>query len=310
MIYVHSHVQIIKRSDGRDVVGKAGYNSRSNLTNRHTNTTYYHRSKGGLLYEAIITPSESPDWLKDLAQDREALWSAVHQREVRKDAQLARELDVALPHELNVDQNIELLVSYVQQQFVDKGMVADITIHEPPKDGDSRNIHAHILLTMREIAPEGFGNKVRAWNHPSLAGKWRSAWCQEANRSLERNGFAPRLDNRSYKERGIGKEPARFQGPAHRRQKRKSKAPEVPNGPIDVWKLLRQTLDQENDGRNKEHDIGKEPSPYQGTAYRRQKQKSKDPEVAKGPIDVWELLRETIDQKSGGRDGKSIEREK
>lgn len=247
---IHLHAQIIKRSDGRDIVTKAAYNSRSNLTNRHTDKTHYHRSKRGLVYETILFPSDSPNWLKDLAQDREAFWSAVHQREIRKDAQLARELDVALLHELTVEQNIESFVSFVQRQFVDKGMVADITIHDPPKGGDPRNIHAHILLTMREITPNGFGNKVRAWNHPSLAGEWRRAWCKEANRSLEQNGFFPRMNHRSYKERAIGKEPTRYKGPAYRRQKQKSKDLDVPKGPIDVWKLLRETIDQKGYGRN------------------------------------------------------------
>jgi ATP-dependent exoDNAse (exonuclease V) alpha subunit len=250
VIGVHSHLRIIKKREGRDAVGKAAYNSRSNLTNRYTGKTYYHRSRGGLLYQNILSPSDSPDWLTDLIQDREAFWSVVHQREIRKDAQLARELDIALLHELTVEQNIELLVLYVQREFVDKGMVADITIHAPPKGGDPRNIHAHILLTMREITPDGFGNKVRAWNHPSLASEWRGAWCKEANRSLEQNGFVPRLNHKSYKERAIEKEPTRYQGPAYRRQKQKSKDLDVPKGPIDVWKLLRATIDQKRDGRD------------------------------------------------------------
>jgi ATP-dependent exoDNAse (exonuclease V) alpha subunit len=250
VIVIHSHLRIIKRSDGRDIVIKAAYNSRSNLTNRHTGKTHYHRSKGGLLFETILIPSDSPDWLKDLAQDREALWSGAHQREIRMDAQLARELVIALPHELSLEQNTDLLVSYVQQQFVDKGMVADITIHEPPKGGDSRNIHAHILLTMRGISPDGFGNKVRAWNHPSLAREWRAAWCKEANLSLERNGFAPRLNHKSYKERAIDKEPTRYQGPAYRRQKQKSKNLDLSSGPIDVWQLLREAIEQTSDGRD------------------------------------------------------------
>lgn len=223
------------------------------MTNRHTGKTHYHGSKGGLLYETILMPRDSPNWLKDRVQDREGFWSDVYRCETRKDAQFAREIDMSLLHELTLEQNIDVLVSCVQQQFVDKGMVADIAIHEPPKGGDPRNIHAHVLLTMREITPDGFGKKVRAWNHPGLVSEWRAAWCKDANRCLERNGYAPRLNHRSYKERNIEKEPTRYQGPAYRRQKQKSKeldVSNVPKGPIDIWKLLRETIDRKSDGRD------------------------------------------------------------
>jgi len=247
---VHTHAQVVKRSEGRDVVTKAAYNSRSNLTNRNTNKNNYHRSKGGLLYETILIPGDSPNWLEEMSKDREALWSAVEKREIRKDAQLARELDFGLLEELNDEQNIALFVSFVQRQFVDKGMVADITIHEPPKGGDEKNIHGHTLLTMREATPSGFGLKVRAWNDRSLIRDAREAWCREANRCLEQNGFEPRLDHRSYKERNIEKEPTRYQGPTYRRSKEQSKECDAPKGPIDVWQLLREAIAKESDGRD------------------------------------------------------------
>jgi ATP-dependent exoDNAse (exonuclease V) alpha subunit len=246
---VHSHVKIIKRSDGRDVVAKCAYNNRSNLTNINTNKTHYHKNKKGLVYEAILLPKDSPNWLEEIVQDRAAFWSAVDKRDIRKDAQLAREVDVALLSELNTQQNIDLLVSCVQRQFVDRGMVADIAIHEPPKGGDPRNVHAHILLTMREITPNGFGLKVRAWNHRSLIREWREAWANEANLFLERNGFKPRLDHRSFKERNIDKEPTRYQGPLYNKSKQQSKGHAVQKDPIDVWTLLRETIEKESNGR-------------------------------------------------------------
>lgn len=249
---VHFHAQIIKRSDDRDVVEKAAYNSRSNLTNRNTNITYYRKSKGGLIYETILIPSNSPNWLEEIKRDKDrgALWSAVDKCEIRIDSQLAREFDLGLPHELSNQQNIDLLVPFVKQQIVDRGMVADIAIHEPPKGGDQRNIHAHILLTMREITPEGFGLKDRTWNRHSLITDLRKAWCNEANLCLERNGFKPRLDHRSFRERNIDKEPTRYQGPTYKRSKQQSKNRDVPKGPIDVWKLLRETIELESDGRD------------------------------------------------------------
>lgn len=247
---MHSHAQIIRRSDDRDVVGKSAYNSRSNLTNRNTHKTHYHKNKGGLVYETILIPSDSPNWVEEIIPDRGALWSAVDKREIRKDSQLARELDVSLLSELNVQQNIDVLVSCVQRVFVNRGMIADIAMHEPPKAGDQRNVHAHILLTLREITPTGFGLKVRAWNNRSLIREWRESFCNEANLCLVQNGFEPRLDHRSFKERNIDKEPTRYKGPTYKRSKQKSKDRDVPKGPVDVWQLLRETIEKEGDGRD------------------------------------------------------------
>lgn len=251
MISTHSHTQIIKRSEGRDVVAKAAYNSRSNLTNLNTGKKTYNQARGGIVYEAILIPENSPNWLQEIVKDRAVFWSAVDKREVRKDAQLAREMDVSLLHELSVQENIDLLESCVQRVLVDKGMVADITIHEPPEGGDPRNIHGHIQLTMRGITRDGFGNKVRKWNHRSLVKEWRETFCNEANLFLVRNGFEPRLDHRSFQERKIDKVPTRYKAPAaYRKAKQKRKGRDVPKGPLDVWKLLRETLDQKPEGRD------------------------------------------------------------
>lgn len=257
---MHSHTQIIKRSEGRDVVAKAAYNSRSNLTNLNTGKKTYHQSRVGLVYETILIPENSPSWLEESVKDRAAFWSAVDKREGRRDSQLAREIDISLPHELSAQDNIDLMVSCVQRVFVDKGMVADIAIHGPPEGGDSRNIHSHILLPMREITPSGFGNKVREWNHRSLVKELRETFCNEGNRYLVRNGFEPRLDHRSFKERNIDKAPTRYKAPAaYREAKQKSKgrrkARDVPKGPLDVWQILRDSIDHKTKGRdNKSND--------------------------------------------------------
>ena len=261
MVSTHTHTQVIKRSKGRDVVAKAAYNSRSDLTNLNTGKKTYNQARGGLVYETILIPENSPSWLEESVKDRATFWSAVDNREIRKDAQFAREVDVALLHELSIQENIDLLLSCVKQQFVERGMVADIAIHEPPKGGDPRNIHAHILLTMREITPDGFGNKAREWNHRSLVKEWRETFCNESNRYLERNGFEPRLDHRSFKKRNINKEPARYKGPAaYRKVKQKSKNRDTTKGPIDVWKLLQDSIDlktKDRDSKSKGNEMEK-----------------------------------------------------
>ena len=104
-------------------------------------------------------------------RDRAALWNGVEAAEKRKDAQLARDITLALPHELTPAQRLALVRGFIASAFVALGMVADIAIHAPcRRDADARNHHAHILLTMRAIEGDGFGAKVRAWNDTALAG--------------------------------------------------------------------------------------------------------------------------------------------
>jgi hypothetical protein len=115
-------------------------------------------------------------------------------------SQLGREIQVALPHELNRGQQIQLLHEYVQEQFVSQGMVADIAIHAM-----KNNIHSHITLSLRELAEDGsgFGAKNRSWNDPKNVDKWRAAWSRKCNEALADAGHSERIDHRSHAERGI-----------------------------------------------------------------------------------------------------------
>ena len=117
--------------------------------------TFDYTRKKDLAHSEILLPENAPARLAD----RPTLWNEVEHAERRKDAQLAREIELALPAELTLNQNIELVREFVKTNFVDQGMIADVNIHTK-KD----NPHAHILLTTREVTEEGFGKKVRAWN--------------------------------------------------------------------------------------------------------------------------------------------------
>ena len=129
--------------------------------------------------------------------------------EKRKDSQVAREVEVALPTELNLDQQRELVRSFARSQFVDAGMVADIAIHH----AKGENPHAHILLTMRDIGPDGFGQKNRSWNDKALLQNWREAWEVQTNQALERAGHSVRIDHRTLAEQGIERIPQIHIGP-------------------------------------------------------------------------------------------------
>lgn len=136
----------------------------------------------------ILAPKDAPDWAKDPAQ----LWNKVEAAETRKDAQLARELDVAIPRELNHDQARELVSSFVQEEMVSQGMVACLAFH----NFDTDNPHAHIMLTMRKAVAGSFGPKERDWNAKELLENWREQWGKSVNQALEKAGFDNRVDHR------------------------------------------------------------------------------------------------------------------
>jgi len=130
-------------------------------------------------------------------------WNEVERGEKRKDAQLSREVMIALPAELNHLQKQVLAREYVQAEFVSLEMVADIGYH----DFDSHNPHAHIMLTMRLVDQEGFGKKKRAWNQRAAIAAHRQAWAEHTNQALERAGYVERIDHRSLEEQGVEREP-------------------------------------------------------------------------------------------------------
>ncbi|TIV31820.1 MAG: Ti-type conjugative transfer relaxase TraA, partial [Mesorhizobium sp.] len=139
--------------------------------------------------------------------DRERLWNDVEAFEVRKDAQLAREVEFALPRELSQAQGIELARDFVEAEFVGRGMVADLNVHwDRGKDGNPKP-HAHVMLTMRSVDEHGFGPKVRDWNSTEMVERWRERWAELANERLAELDIDARIDHRSLEAQGIALEP-------------------------------------------------------------------------------------------------------
>jgi ATP-dependent exoDNAse (exonuclease V) alpha subunit len=141
-------------------------------------------------------------------KDRTLLWNAVEKTEVRKDAQVAREIEVSLPIELEPSQHIILLERFVQSHFVKMGIVADVVLHN--KVG---NPHAHILLTTRTISNDGFGQKDRSWNSKETLEGWREQWATYCNTRLMVTDHKARIDHRSLKQQGIERIPTVHVGP-------------------------------------------------------------------------------------------------
>lgn len=194
MAIYHFSAQVISRGKGQSAVAAAAYRSGERLLDERTGEQKYYRRE--VMPESmILAPSHSPEWV----YDREKLWNEVESAEKRKDAQLAREMNIALPRELTNDRQEELIQHYVQEQFVNKGMVADIAIHRD----DPNNPHAHVMLTTREVTAEGFGPKNRDWNDRALLEQWREEWANHANQALEKEGIQDRISHLSHEARGL-----------------------------------------------------------------------------------------------------------
>ena len=215
--------KVIKRSNGQSAVAAAAYRAASNLRDERTGQTCDYSRKAGVTHSEVLTPSGTPEWMHDRAQ----LWNAVEAVERRKDAQLAREIQLSLPHELTDDQRRDLVREFVQEQFIGKGMIADLAIHAPSAEGDQRNHHAHVMLTMRTLTGDGFGNKARDWNSPDQLQAWREQWAHHQNRELERHGHPARVDHRSFEAQGVDREPTQHLGPVASDMERNGKVSRI-----------------------------------------------------------------------------------
>ncbi len=211
MAICHFRVKTISRAKGSRVVAAAAYRSGSRLYDQELERNFDYSHKANVVHSEIIAPSSAAQrsW-----PDQTRLWNAVEAGEKRKDAQLARELVVAIPRELNKQQGVALVQGFVRRTFVDQGMIADVNVHwDVAKDGKT-NPHAHIMLTMRRIVDDAgdlarFGPKAREWNKLPLLLQWRQAWSEHVNAHLARLQIDARIDHRSHRDRGIALEPQR-----------------------------------------------------------------------------------------------------
>lgn len=199
MAIYHASVKVIKRSAGRSATAAAAYRAGENIYDRRTDEHFDYTKKTKVDYAEIIAPDDSPDWV----HDRNELWNQVELNEKRKDAQCAREFVCALPQELSATENINLAREFAKREFVGSGMIADVCCHNLKSD----NPHAHILLTMRNIDPNGFGNKNRDWNQKSALEGWRKNWGVHVNTELKKYGHKSRIDHRSLADQGIDRVP-------------------------------------------------------------------------------------------------------
>jgi Ti-type conjugative transfer relaxase TraA len=228
----HFSAKVIGRSGGRSAIASAAYRAGERLHDEKLDRDHDYTEKAGVVHREIMLPEGAPArWA-----DRGTLWNEVEAGEKRKDAQLARDIEISLPREMGKAEAIRLAQDFVREQFVDRGMVADLNVHWTQARDGGEQPHAHVMLTMREIVPgregheeEGaFGKKVVAWNDRALLGEWREHWAELANARLLELGHDIRIDHRSYVDQGIDLEPQHKIGPAGvRREDREQDAERV-----------------------------------------------------------------------------------
>ena len=204
MAIYHCTVKVFTRSKNHNAVAAAAYRSGTRLFDERNNETLDFTRKGGISHSEIMAPENAPDWVGD----RETLWNKVEAGEKRKDARLAREIEVALPRELSEEDRLALVRRFISEEAVSRGMVADFAIHERDSSDGGGNPHAHILLCLRPITPDGFSaKKEREWNKTELVETWRERWAVCCNDALESAGESARVDHRSLEAQGIMREP-------------------------------------------------------------------------------------------------------
>ena len=223
MAIYHLCIKIISRGKGKSAVAASAYRSGEKIKNEYDGIVHDFTKKGGIAHTEILLPQNAPQEFAN----RSVLWNSVEKIEKSKNSQLAREIEIALPKELDREKQIELVRNYVKENFVDVGMCADIAIH----DKNDGNPHAHILLTMRplnedktggakskkEYILDENGEKVKLkngnyktrkintvdWNEQDKAEHWRKAWADIINKCLEENSIQDKVDHRSYQRQGI-----------------------------------------------------------------------------------------------------------
>lgn len=192
-------VKLISRARGQSAVAAAAYRSGESLMDRRAGITKSFGRVERVVFAGIYLPIGAPEWMRD----REQLWNAVENCEKRWDSQLAREIQLSLPAELSISRNIALVERF-SDHLTGAGMVVDAAIHVPI-DLDSLNIHAHLMLTTRELRPEidvGFGRKVRGWNSKETLVNYRKYWARCVNEALQEAGVDAETSHLSNVDRG------------------------------------------------------------------------------------------------------------
>lgn len=257
MALYHFEVTQVKRSEGRSVVAAAAYRSGEKLHSDYYEEDADYTRKHGVVRSEILLPSHAPPEYAD----RETLWNAVEKAERGAKAQLAYSFDIALQNEFSMEENIALARQFVLENFVRRGMIADLCIHDPDKNGGIPNPHFHVLCPIRPLKENGewdakqhreyvydsdgqpilddAGHKkfnavpTTDWGRPETLEEWRRKWAELCNEEFAKHGLADRIDYRSYARQGVDQIPTVHEGPNVR--KMEAKGIRTEKGELNRW---------------------------------------------------------------------------
>ena len=211
MASYHLSVKTISRSHGRSATAAAAYRAGARIADERTGVIHDYQRRTGVEAAVLVLPDTAPDW----ASDRAPLWNAAEWAETRKNSTVAREFEIALPAELDAEERQRLAVDFARELVARHGCAADVAIHRPGRAGDSRNHHAHILLTTRRLTAAGFTEKTRELDDLKTdeISRWRERFAEVQNARLREAGSAARVDPRSLEAQEIDREATIHLGP-------------------------------------------------------------------------------------------------
>ncbi|MCT3261038.1 MobQ family relaxase [Lactiplantibacillus plantarum] len=248
MAIFHMSFSNISAGKGRSAIASAAYRSGEKLFDDKEGRSYFY-ARSVMPESFILTPKNAPGW----ANNRQNLWNEVEKKDRKLNSRYAKEFNVALPVELSNEEQKNLLTKYVQENFVDQGMVADVTIHRDHPD----NPHAHVMLTNRPFNPDGSwgqktkteyildsrGNKTKTpagnvrnrkiwlvdWDKKEKINQWRHNWAVSVNQVLEQKNIPDRISEKSFKDQGIDEVATQHEGINSKRHERKEFNQQVKN---------------------------------------------------------------------------------
>ncbi len=256
MSLYHFHVSRVLRGTGQSSVAAAAYRAGERLEDHYYGDVADYTAKSGVICTEIM----APDYVPKSFFNREFLWNSVEEVERHPKAQLAYSFDFALQNEFSIEENIEIARRFVKENFVAKGMIADIAIHDPDKKGGIPNPHVHVMCPIRPMNEDGtWGDKQKReylfvdgnpvldakgkqkynavpttdWNRPEVHEEWRRAWADLVNAEFEKRGMPERIDHRSYADQGINLIPQVHEGP--RVQAMEAKGIVTEKGDLNRW---------------------------------------------------------------------------
>ncbi|MCG0758419.1 MobQ family relaxase [Lactiplantibacillus plantarum] len=241
MAIFHMSFSNISAGKGRSAIASAAYRSGEKLFDDKEGRHYFY-ARSVMPEIFILTPKNAPEW----ASNREQLWNEVEKKDRKSNSRYAKEFNVALPVELSESEQKELLTKYVQENFVDQGMVADVAIHRDHQD----NPHAHVMLTNRPFNPDGsWGLKAKTqyikdengkqlltksgfpkqrkiwlvdWDKREKINEWRKNWALSVNQFLAQKNISDRISEKSFVDQGIQETPTQHEGINSQRKNRKA----------------------------------------------------------------------------------------